>query len=51
MTTPAEMITLAHGIRFQSSPWTLGLSIALVLLVVVIRAVLGSGPGVIGVAG
>ena len=33
MTTPAEMITLAHGIRFQSSPWTLGVSIVLVLLV------------------
>jgi hypothetical protein len=27
------MITLAHGIRFQSSPWTLGVSIVLVLLV------------------
>jgi hypothetical protein len=33
------MITLAHGIRFQSSPWTLGLSIALLLLVAAVSAI------------
>ena len=38
MTTPAEMITLAHGLRFQSSPWMLGVSIALVLLVAAVSA-------------
>ena len=39
MTTPAEMITLAHGLRFQSSSWTLGVSIVLVLLVAAVSAI------------
>jgi hypothetical protein len=33
MSHAAEMITISEGLRFQASPWTLGLSIVMVLLV------------------
>jgi len=38
VTTPTEMVTLVQGLRFQSGPWTLGLSVALLLLVAAVSA-------------